>query len=736
MRYGFWGRALVVGVFSVMAQCVDGQVKELYDSTANYRKTGYVSHLSAARKLADSVVASHASGGEREPSDDAIAAAALVELSQYVGAVDRDRYRGWAEKRLLALSSSAKSGAVAKDKHFLEASRMLRELKAKEESRSEIRAKLPERRGLPGADRAGWAALATHPAAAKIIAKAEADLRQPIPDTPDDLYLEFWSTGNRSHYQKPYFDRVRQFVTLTVAEALERKGRFIPKIVELVDALCAMKSWVLPAHDHVDGKQGNFRGTALNVDLFASQLASHLAYAVNFIGDSLPSATLAKIRMETERRIFGPLRLSYSLADDAGRIEGKKDPLRHWWTYCGSNWNAVCHDNVATAALGLLDDAEDRAFFVANALRGLGYYARGGFASDGYCSEGMGYWNYGFGHLLMLGLVLRDLTAGGIDIFAEPIYRKAAEYAYKYQLERGVSPAFADGNGAPSAANLALVRRAWPDLTCRSAEMVSPFGTVADGVAGIYDDHYTALLGFGKMAPPSGMADAPLPLRSEFPVGQVWLMRCGEELSVAVKGGHNGELHNHNDVGSYYLVSHGRLLSGDPGGEEYTARTFSARRYESKVLSSYGHPVPVVGGCLQSTGAKFAAKVLATEFSDLRDTVVLDISGAYDVKSLKTLVRTFSFDRVAKTFTVSDRVEFSEPADFEEAYNTFKGGKFGEALVDVAVAAGGETVRAVEHIDNPGRTSPDRHSVRFASPVTKAEISFTFKVNPRKDKKK
>ena len=736
MKYGLLGKALVAWWVSVLALCADGQVQvqELYDSTVNYRKTGYVSHLSAARKLADSVMASHASGGEREPSDDAIAAAALVELSQYVGAVDRDRYREWAEKRLLVLSASANSGAVAKGKHFLKASRMLSGLKANKKARAEIRGKLPERRGLPGADRARWTALAAHPAAAKIIATAEKYLHQPIPDTSDDLYLEFWSTGNRSHYQKPYFERVRQFVTLTIAEALERKGRFIPKIVELVDAFCTMKSWVLPAHDRTDGKQGNFHGTALNVDLFASQLASHLAYAVNFIGDLLPSATLAKIRAETERRIFGPLRLSYSLADDAGCIE--KDPLLHWWICGRSNWNAVCHDNVATAALGLLDDAEDRAFFVANALRGLRYYADGGFASDGYCSEGMGYWNYGYGHLLMLGLALRDISDGGIDVFAEPIYRKAAEYAYKYQLERGVSPAFADGNGAPSAANLALVRRVWPDLTCRTAERVSPFGTVADGVAGIYDDHYVALLGFGKMAPPSGTIDAPLPLRSEFPAGQVWLMRCGEELSVAVKGGHNGELHNHNDVGSYYLVSHGRLLSGDPGGEEYTARTFSSRRYESTVLSSYGHPVPVVGGRLQSTGAKFAAKVLATEFLDSRDTLVLDISGAYEVRSLKTLVRTFSFDRKAKTFTVTDSVEFSEPTDFEEAYTTFRGGKFGEALVDVAVAAGGETVHAVEHIDNPNRISPDRHSVRFASPVTKAEISFAFKAKPRKDRKK
>ena len=603
------------------------------------------------------------------------------------------------------------------------------------ESQAELRVKLPAAAGLPGAGRTGWDALAANPAAAEIVAEAEKEALLPIPDTSDELYLEFWKNGNRSHYEKPYFGRVRRLVTLTVAEALERKGRFLPKVVETVDAICAMRTWVLPAHDQIDGGRGNFNGTIITVDLFSSQVAAHLAYTANYLGDSLPAETRAKIRSEVERRIFAPLRASYSLMDDKGQFSKTPDPRHHWWTYCRSNWNAVCHDNVVTAALGLIDDLDDRAFFVACALRGLGYYARGGFAADGYCSEGMGYWNYGYGHLLMLGLLLRDLTDGRVDLFTEPIYRKAAEYAYGYQLERGVSPPFADGNGAPSAANLALVRRVWPDLTCHAAEGVSPFGTAADGVAGIYTDHYVALLGFGKAAPPTGVADGPLPLRSAFPSGQVWLMRRGDELSVDVKGGHNGELHNHNDVGSYSLVSHGRFISGDPGGELYSARTFSKRRYESRVLSSYAHPVPVVGGCLQSVGAQFAAKVVKTDFSDERDVVVMDIAGAYEVKSLKSLVRTFVFDRAAKTFRVTDRVEFTSPTEFEEAYTTFDGRKFGKVDVAVAVAAGGEVVRSSERVDNPERISPVRHSVRFAAPVAAAEITFTFKPIKQGDKK-
>ena len=106
------------------------------------------------------------------------------------------------------------------------------------------------------------------------------------------------------------------------------------------------------------------------------------------------------------------------------------------------------------------------------------------------------------------------------------------------------------------------------------------------------------------------------------------------------------------------------------------------------------------------------------------------------MESLKSLVRTFVLDRERKTFSVSDRVEFSRPTAFEEAYTTFRGEEFGEVSVDVAVAAGGATLESAEHIDNPNRISPDRHSVKFASPVVAAEISFTFRAMPGKDCRK
>ena len=112
----------------------------------------------------------------------------------------------------------------------------------------------------------------------------------------------------------------------------------------------------------------------------------------------------------------------------------------------------------------------------------------------------------------------------------------------------------------------------------------------------------------------------------------------------------------------------------DPGSEVYTRRTFSSERYDSKILSSYGHPVPVVGGSLQRTGGKFAAKVYAAD----ADRVTLDLPVAWNVRP--------------------------------------------------EVKAQGGSWRLVEEtIPNPGRWAPHRVAVRFDQPVKTADVMFVYK---------
>ena len=184
-----------------------------------------------------------------------------------------------------------------------------------------------------------------------------------------------------------------------------------------------------------------------------------------------------------------------------------------------------------------------------------------------------------------------------------------------------------------------------------------------------------------------------------------------------------------------------RFASGDAGGEEYTRFTFSSQRYESKILNSYGHPVPVVGGKLQSLGRKAAAKVVLKDLAGAVQKVALDLSSAYDEPALKSLTRTFAYDRMAKTFTVTDRVEFSEPTAFESPFNTYlkesnPTGRVNNGVANVnwnvrpSIAVTGGAYELVEEdIPNPNRLAPHRVAVRFTQPVRAAEVSMTYR-NP------
>jgi hypothetical protein len=211
-------------------------------------------------------------------------------------------------------------------------------------------------------------------------------------------------------------------------------------------------------------------------------------------------------------------------------------------------------------------------------------------------------------------------------------------------------------------------------------------------------------------------------------------------------GGHNGVNHNHNDLGTFsVLVGTDELLT-DPGAETYTARTFSARRYESNLLNSYGHPVPVVGGKLQSPGkdehtadygSQFHATIIDSAFSDEEDRLVLDLKNAYVLGSLEKLTRAFVHNRTGDgQIVVVDEVQFSRPETFETALITFadweQTGKDririsrNGSAIDVEITSDdGDLVMDSCVIEESSR--PSRLAWQFAETVRSARVRITVK---------
>jgi len=169
---------------------------------------------------------------------------------------------------------------------------------------------------------------------------------------------------------------------------------------------------------------------------------------------------------------------------------------------------------------------------------------------------------------------------------------------------------------------------------------------------------------------------AALPEFSAFPDGGVFLCRPGKTggvLSAAFKGGSNHEQHNHSDVGNYVLAVGETQVVDDAGAPVYTRQTFGPERYRNRIINSFGHSVPLIGGELQINGAKTNAKVLCTHNTPRKTVIKLDLREGYPAElQIRELTREFRYTRgEGEHFTVEDFGRFAEPQTFETAVITF-----------------------------------------------------------------
>ncbi len=588
--------------------------------------------------------------------------------------------------------------------------------------------------GSPVTDRRAWDKLAENDSFKRVIAEAERLLGTPIPDQPDDLFLDFSRTGNRTRWQRVAGRRRDRVPTLVLAECLENQGRFVPPFEKIVRVLCSERTWVMPAHDR---SLANFNGTGIDIDLGSSGLAWSLATADYLLADKLSGEVRQLIRDNLSRRIFEPYR---------GMVLGKRE--RNWWMTTTNNWNAVCLASVTGSALAVVDSPRDRAFFISAAEDYSKNFLKG-FTDDGYCSEGLGYWNYGFGYYAMLSEMIHQATNAKVDLLQNYKAKQAATFGSKIEIINGVYPAFADCfiRARPSSRLMYFLSRRL-GMGLRRWEQIDPISAGGS----LYECMMYSFRNSASATPPAERASEGPGIRSWFDEAGILICRPGpnssSSLGVALKGGHNQEHHNHNDVGSFVVVLNDKPLLLDPGGEVYTARTFSGRRYESNVLNSFGHPVPVIAGKLQRTGSQARGRIVRHDFTDSTDTLVLDISSAYDVPELKKVERTFAYSRLGSgSLTVADEVAFSKPRDFGGALITFSQWKQlspsslkiydgAEGLcVEIAVSGADPSAalrtgfqiqpETIEE-DLGGRKKPTRLGINLTQPVTVARVSITI----------
>ena len=148
--------------------------------------------------------------------------------------------------------------------------------------------------------------------------------------------------------------------------------------------------------------------------------------------DEILEFTRELIRTNLDRRIFNPFR---------DMIQEKR--RANWWLSGKNNWNAVCLAGVTGSALATLESREERAWFIAATEVSVQNFLSG-FTPDGYCSEGVGYWNYGFGHYVMLAETVRRNTGGKLDMLASAKAARPALFGARTEILNDIYPSIAD----------------------------------------------------------------------------------------------------------------------------------------------------------------------------------------------------------------------------------------------------------------------------------------------------
>lgn len=528
----------------------------------------------------------------------------------------------------------------------------------------EIAAMLPEKPqgiGVTYKDRTYWEGMKNDPKAKALLEEVAAMVKKPMPPFVDSLYLHLNATNVRLPGENMMNARYNYVFKLALAECLENKGRYMRAIENGIIELCNQKPWSIPAHDR---SLQNYNGTDYYVDLVVATAGNSLAQCVYMLGDKLSMETRARVQCAFREKVFRPIR----------RCLEETKPF-YWFTVT-NNWNSVCLAGVTGAALTLLADKEERAYFVAAAEK-YHEYGMKGYADDGYCSEGVGYYNYGFRAYILLREEVCRATQGKIDFFRLPKFARIARYGKNIQMLNGICPAYSD---------------------CRIGLSPDWFITnYCDNVLGTapYNEKYNfptggnLSLNFIEMFPRQAWkmeltdeirealrAEAD-PLHSYYEQAGILIARpvangtC--RMAVSVKGGHNAENHNHNDVGSYAVSLGKETMAGDQGGPfSYPGDYFDRNATEKyKIKGSYGHPVPVVDGVMQKNGRQAQGVILEKQFTDTKDVFRIDYTSAYSVPQLSRLIRTFNYDRSgAGSFTVNDEFTATSPVRFETALTT------------------------------------------------------------------
>ena len=500
-----------------------------------------------------------------------------------------------------------------------------------------------------------------------VIEKAESYLDEPIPFLPLSLYRDKYLTGVRSRFEAKHHKRRDMLFYMAMAEFYEKKGRFITKIADLTWAILEESTWVIPAHTYHSPNDPTStvpevftEDTVPALDLYSANCCALLASVKYLLAEELDKISpfiTKRIDKQIYLRGVRPfITVSYGWS---GEVPGFID-----------NWLTNITSNILLASALTTKEHSIRRRVVERAMKFLDNFTAY-YPEDGCCDEGPGYWGGAGGSLLDCLELIEDMSGGKINVYNHPLVRKMGEYIVKFNIDGKYYLNFADARPRLEHDGKLIVRYG---EKCGSEELRSFGMNVA------YNNNANRYYFFGMCyrVLKDLFIDLPKETVPTKAARSVWyeayriaIFRESEDTTqgffLATKGGDNGEMHNHNDVGALVVYHNGKPVIVDPSHGSYDNGFFGPTRYDRWFMKSSYHSIPLVNGIEEKAGRNFAS---CDEVCDPeRQTVTMNLAGAFpESAGIDKMYRTCTLD--GSSVCVRDEVTLKEEGDIQFNYLT------------------------------------------------------------------
>ncbi|MBR5586357.1 MAG: heparinase II/III family protein [Clostridia bacterium] len=489
------------------------------------------------------------------------------------------------------------------------------------------------------------------------------------------LYRRIAFDGDRVAFENVYFARRAELANKIILECYYNDGRYMEDILDLIWMIMEEITWIIPAHIFRDpGSDSLPVMDEKFIDLFSAETACTLSFAIQTMGEKLNEMSV-NILPRIKARLCKMVEL-YTERDDM-----------YWMAFRegsrAANWNPWITSNMLVTAFTVVEDKEILQKFVYKALRVLDRYYEV-YPLDGACDEGPVYWTQA-GLSMMEDLWLLKIgTDGQIDVFNEEKVKNTLEFFMKVYTGRGQVMNFADSSlnvpvyyatiykVAKFAKNekvISFAKSLYDTENANSKAMADSF-LRGRNISSAMTKVMRMMDIVAYSAEMENLPDSGFKPDSDYYLASTQVMTSRFEsdpekgLFLGAKGGHNGEHHNHNDVGSFVVYKNGTKFLIDSGNMQYRKETFTEERYNLVSTRSGYHNVPLIDGVEQQAGKEFAAKNADYKNDGKKVSFSLDIADAYPDKVAKKWVRSLEYDKSAQTILVSEDFALAKTSEF------------------------------------------------------------------------